>query len=74
MDSTINEVAEKFTITGNWSEQTKGLKRRFTELTDSDLDFETGKEDELIKRMEAKLNRGSDEIISILKKGHISKK
>ncbi|MEQ8925054.1 MAG: hypothetical protein RLO81_04530 [Fulvivirga sp.] len=74
MDSTINEVAEKFTITGNWDEQSKNLKRRFSELTDADLVFEKGEENDLVNRLVAKLNRESNEIKSILRKGHVSLK
>ena len=73
MEKTIYRSAQDFKITGNWEEQKKGLKEKFTELTDTDLYFETGKENELIKRIELKLNKKRDEVIAILNNGHSKK-
>jgi len=60
-------------IVGNWDEQSKKLKEEFSELTDADLKFETGKEFELLHRIETRLNKKRDAVIKILKKGQLEK-
>lgn len=51
MDTNSNENgSEKFKIIGDWNEQSKELKEKFSQLTDSDLKFEPGKENELIEK------------------------
>jgi hypothetical protein len=73
----IMETTEKqkgtFTITGNWDLQSKQLKEKYTSLTDEDVKFESGKEHELIKRLETRLNKKRDEVIHILKRGRVEK-
>lgn len=74
MSITENKKEEAFKITGNWDAQSKQLKSKFSQLTDSDLKFETGKENELIRRVETRLNKKREEVINILKKGQSEKK
>lgn len=69
MENSQNKNTEAFKITGNWATQSKDLKGKFSQLTDADLKFETGKENELLKRLETRLNKGRDEVINILRKG-----
>lgn len=64
-----NRSHEQFKMTGNWEEQSKELKSKFSQLTDSDLKFEAGKENEMIKRMETRLGKNHDEVVEIIKKG-----
>lgn len=68
MEST-NQTVTPFKITGDWSIQSKQLKEKFSQLTDADLKFETGKEEDLIERVIARLNKKREEVINILKKG-----
>ena len=56
-------------MTGDWNEQSKILKEKFNQLTDADLAYETGKENELLTRVESRLNKKRDEVINIIKKG-----
>ncbi|NGF76839.1 hypothetical protein G5B10_13210 [Fluviicola sp. SGL-29] len=63
-----NKNNETFKITGNWDVQSKQLKEKFSQLTDADLKFETGKENELLSRVENRLNKKRDEVINIIKK------
>ena len=63
-----NKNNETFKITGNWDVQSKQLKEKFSQLTDADLKFETGKENELLSRVETRLNKKRDEVINIIKK------
>lgn len=65
---TTNKTNEVFKITGDWAVQSKQLKEKFSQLTDSDLKFEPGKEQELIGRVETRLNKKREEVINILKK------
>lgn len=73
METPQNKNNETFKIAGNWDDQSKQLKEKFTQLTDADLKFETGKENELIGRLETKLNKKREEVISIIKKGQEEK-
>lgn len=63
------KVTNTFKITGNWNNQSKELKNKFSQLTDADLKFETGKEEDLLKRMETRLNKKREDVINIIKKG-----
>ena len=57
-----------FTITGDWASQSKKLKEQFSQLNDHDLKFEKGGENELLKRVQDKLNKKREEVISIINK------
>lgn len=69
MENKENKTPEAFKITGNWEAQSKNLKTKFSQLTDADLKFETGKEHDLLNRVETRLNKKRDEVINIIKKG-----
>ena len=47
-------------IKGNWNEQKGKLKQKFGFLTDNDLMFEEGKEDEMMGRLQIKLGKTKD--------------
>lgn len=63
-----NKNNQSFKITGEWAPQASKLKERFKQLTDSDLTFETGKENELVNRISKKTNKKPEEVIDIIKK------
>ena len=69
MENTQKKTDVAFKITGNWADQSKELKGKFSQLTDEDLKFESGKENELLKRVETRLNKDRNEVINIIKKG-----
>lgn len=69
MEHSKKKTAESFKITGNWANQSNELKSKFSQLTDDDLKFETGKENDLLKRVETRLNKNREEVINIIKKG-----
>jgi uncharacterized protein YjbJ (UPF0337 family) len=50
------------TIKGTWNEAKGKLKQKYSELTDDDLAFTEGKEDELLGRLQNKLGKTKDEI------------
>ncbi len=52
----------KLTIEGNWNEIKGKLKQKYGDLTDDDLTFADGKEDELYGRLQKKLGKTKEEI------------
>ncbi|UYQ93937.1 CsbD family protein [Chitinophaga horti] len=54
-------------IRGQWNDIKGQLKQLYAELTDDDLLFEEGKEDRLIGRIQIKLGKSRDEVISLLR-------
>jgi uncharacterized protein YjbJ (UPF0337 family) len=52
----------KFQIKGNWNEIKGKLKQKYGQLTDDDLMFAEGKEDELLGRLQQRLGKTSEEI------------
>ena len=57
-----------FTIKGNWSDQAKKLQTKFPKLTDADLEYTNGKQDDLLKRIEVRLGKKRKEVVEILTK------
>ena len=53
-------------LKGNWNEVKGKLKQKFGMLTDSDLLFAEGKQDEMLGRLQAKLGRTKTEIHKII--------
>lgn len=50
------------TIEGNWNQVKGKLKQKYSDLTDDDLKFQEGKEEELYGRLQEKLGKTKDEI------------
>jgi hypothetical protein len=70
MDTTLNKYYDTFKIIGNWDIQSNKLKRKYSQLTDADLEFEPGCENQLLTRVAIKLNKKREEVIDIIKKVH----
>jgi len=68
MESKENKQTAVFKIFGDWKRQADKLKDKFPQLTDSDLKFESGRENDLLKRVEARLHKKREEVINIIKK------
>ncbi len=49
-------------LKGNWNEIKGKLKQKYGQLTDQDLTFAEGKEDELLGRLQKRLGRAKDEL------------
>ena len=49
-------------VKGNWNEQKGKLKQKFGFLTDNDLMYEEGKEDEMLGRLQIKLGNTKDDL------------
>jgi len=52
----------KLNLKGNWNELKGKLKQQYGELTDDDLIFAEGKEDEMLGRIQKRLGRSKDEV------------
>jgi uncharacterized protein YjbJ (UPF0337 family) len=52
----------KLQMKGNWNELKGKLKQKYGQLTDDDLMFADGKEDELLGRLQKRLGRTKDEL------------
>ncbi|MEO6542248.1 MAG: general stress protein CsbD [Ferruginibacter sp.] len=53
-------------LKGNWSEIKEKLKHKFGLLTESDLLFGAGKQDEMLGRLQTKLGRTKAEVHKII--------
>ena len=62
MKSEVSEKAEKVgdKIQGNWNEIKGKLKQKYAELTDDDLVYAEGKEDELYGKLQKRLGISRD--------------
>jgi uncharacterized protein YjbJ (UPF0337 family) len=49
-------------IKGNWNEIKGKLKQKFADLTDDDLTFAEGQEDEMLGRLQQRLGKSEEEI------------
>lgn len=59
----MNNLTE---IKGNWSEIKEKLKLKFGLLTESDLLFAQGKQEEMLCRLQTKLGRTKEEVHKII--------
>ena len=67
-NSKDQKSTEAFKMVGDWNNQSKQLKTKYSQLTDEDLKFEAGKENDLLQRVEKRLSKTRDEVVHILQK------
>lgn len=53
-------------LKGTWNELKGKAKQKYADLTDDDLLYEEGKEDELIGRIQKKTGKARDEVVDWL--------
>jgi len=58
----------KLKIRGDWNQVKGKLKQQYANLTDNDLIFEEGKEDELLGRLQKKIGKSIDEVRLMIEK------
>ena len=58
----------KLQFKGSWNELKGKLKQQYGNLTDDDLVFSEGKEDELLGRLQQKLGKNKDEVRQMIEK------
>jgi uncharacterized protein YjbJ (UPF0337 family) len=59
---------DKLQFKGSWNEIKGKLKQQYGNLTDDDLVFAEGKEDELLGRLQKKLGKSKDEVRQMIQK------
>lgn len=68
------KTSELFKFSGDWDKQSKALKVKYPKLSSEDVKFESGKELDLIKRLETKLGKDRNEVVGILKSNYTTVK
>jgi len=58
----MSEFSDK--VKGNWNIIKGKLKQEFSELTDDDLHYEEGKEDEMLGRVQKKIGKTKEDLKS----------
>jgi uncharacterized protein YjbJ (UPF0337 family) len=61
-----NEIGLK--IKGNWNELKGKLKQQFAGLTDDDLSYQEGKEDEFLGRLQQRTGKSKEELKKLIDK------
>lgn len=56
------KIMTKLELKGSWNETKGKLKQKYADLTDDDLLFAEGKEDELLGRLEKKTGKTKQEL------------
>lgn len=54
-------------IQGNWKQLKGKLKEKYGQLTDDDLTYQEGKEDQLVGRLQQKLGKSKAEVEDMLR-------
>jgi len=63
---TVSGSSDNLAWKGNWNQVKGKLKQQFGDLTDDDLMYQEGKEDELKGRLQKKLGRTKEQIDDLL--------
>ena len=58
---------DRLEIKGNWNELKGKAKQQYGDLTDDDLVYEEGQEDELVGRIQKRLGKTREEVVDWLK-------
>jgi len=58
---------DKLELKGKWHEMKGKVKQAHGDLTDDDLRYEDGKDEELLGRLQKKLGKTRDEVVDWLK-------
>lgn len=58
----------KLKLKGNWNETKGKIKQKIGDINDDDLKYEEGKEDELLGRLQKKLGKSKEDVISWIQK------
>jgi len=58
---------DKLELKGKWNEIKGKIKQSYADLTDDDLNYEEGKDEELYGRLQQKTGKSRDEVIKWLR-------
>ena len=62
-----SQKMDKLELKGKWNELKGKVKQAHADLTDDDLRYEEGKDDELLGRLQQKLGKTKDDVVQWLK-------
>jgi uncharacterized protein YjbJ (UPF0337 family) len=62
------KVMNKLQIKGNWNQLKGKLKQKYGQLTDDDLKYAEGKEDELLGRLQEKTGKSKEKLVEEINK------
>lgn len=65
-------MLHSLSLKGHWEQVKGGLKKQFAKLTDDDLKYVEGEEEELLGRLEKKLGVKREELEKVMKE-HLEK-
>ncbi len=60
-------VMDKLEFKGSWNEVKGKIKQSYADLTDDDLTYEEGKDEELLGKLQQKVGKGRDELVKWIK-------
>ncbi|WP_461789965.1 CsbD family protein [Pedobacter sp.] len=58
---------DKLELKGIWNEVKGKVKQAYADLTDDDLAYEDGKDEELLGKLQQKTGKGRDELVKWIK-------
>lgn len=61
------KIMDKMEVKGKWNEWKGKLKQEYADLTDDDLKYEEGKDDEMWGRIQQKTGKVKDDLVNWLK-------
>jgi Uncharacterized protein conserved in bacteria len=61
-------MTTKLQVKGSWNEVKGKLKQKYGQLTDNDLSFAEGKEDELLGRLQQRLGKSKEDLRAEIEK------
>lgn len=65
-DLGITGAGSSLKLKGNWNESKGKLRQQYAQLTDEDLQYTEGQEEDLVGRLQQKLGKGKREITKML--------
>jgi uncharacterized protein YjbJ (UPF0337 family) len=66
--TTDKKAWNKLSMKGSWNEVKGKLKQKFANLTDDDLLYVEGKEDELVGKLQKRLGKTQEEVREMIEK------
>ena len=60
-------IMDKLEFKGTWNEVKGKIKQAYANLTDDDLKYEEGKDEELLGTLQQKVGKGRDELVKWIK-------
>lgn len=68
---TMHNFSPTFSMHDDWSARSQQLQHDYPHLTQEDLHFTSGKENELLERVGERLNKNREQVIDIIANGRL---